>query len=273
VITHTKHVNNISESERVASVLAGAILAVLGMRRWRSASGVGLVLVGGDLIRRGITGRSYLYECLGVRTTSKGEGAETTSVPYELGIRVDQCITIEKPREEVFQLWHNVENLPRFMHHLQSVRTIGGNRSHWVAKGPLGKVVEWDAEIVQEEENRLFSWRSLAESDVDHAGSVRFADAPGGRGTEIRVELQYTPPGGILGGLAAKLSGQEPAQQIREDLRRLKQILEAGEAPTTQEQSSGRKEDAENRYQRERVLKTSEESFPAIDPSKLGVGE
>ncbi len=267
VITHRKHTVNLSNTERGISIIAGGALSVLGLKH-RSPAGFALALIGADLIRRGATGHSYLYEWGGVRTAPKGQGAETTSVPYELGVKVEHSITVGKPRAEVYRFWRDLENLPRFMKHLRSVTVLDSSRSHWRAEAPAGRTVEWDAEIHNEVENELIAWRSLPGADVDNAGSVRFQDAPGGRGTEVRVELQYNPPGGVFGALAAKLWGEEPSQQIQEDLRRLKQILEVGEIPTTEGQPRGgerveRASRAERR--RDAVQGASEDSFPASD--------
>jgi len=142
--------------------------------------------------------------------------------------------------QELYVMWRDFENLPRFMSHLKSVKTYG-NRSHWVADGPTGPV-EWDADIVNDEPNRLIAWRSLQESQVATAGAVHFTPLGHDRGTEVLVELKYDPPGGKLGSWLAWLFGQEPGQQIREDLRRFKQLMEAGEVPSTKGQSSCRGE-------------------------------
>ena len=227
LITHRRHAVNITENERILSVLSGGILALAGLKR-KSFGGTLLALAGADLLRRGITGHSHIFEWLGVRTAPLGQGAETTSVPYELGIRVDRSITINRPRAEVYGFWRDLTNLPRFMHHVKFVRLTGDGQSHWVVKGPTNRFVEWDAVIHNEIEHELIAWRTLPGSEVDHAGSVRFKDAPGGCGTEIQVELQYNPPAGVVGAVLAKFWGQEPTQQIADDLRSLKRILEAG---------------------------------------------
>jgi uncharacterized membrane protein len=203
---------------------------------------------------------------MGFRTAPRGQGADVISVPYELGIRVDKAITIARPRREVYQFWRTLGNLPRFMKNVRSVVEIGGNRSHWVAEAPAGRTVEWDAVIHNEREGELIAWRSLPGSDVDHAGSVWFKDAPGGRGTEVCVELQYNPPAGTLGAIFASLCGREPGQQIQEDLHRLKALLEAGEALTVEGQPSGRRAENRDAFRRDReVQRASEESFPASD--------
>lgn len=147
------------------------------------------------------------------------------------GVRVERVTTINRPLEEVYAFWRNFENFPRFMRHLESVRVTGDGRSHWRAKGPAGMTVEWDAEIIEERENERISWKSLEGAEVENSGTVRFQHAPGARGTEVRVQLQYRPPAGRLGRIVASLFGEEPGQQIHEDLRRFKQLMETGEIP------------------------------------------
>jgi uncharacterized membrane protein len=145
------------------------------------------------------------------------------------GTPVHKSITVNRPAEEVYGFWRQFENLPRFMMHLESVQVTGGRRSHWKAKAPAGKTVEWDAEMTEDRPNELIAWRSVEGADVSNAGVVRFVPAPGGRGTEIHVEMSYDPPAGKLGVLAAKLFGEEPSQQVEGDLRRFKQVMEIGE--------------------------------------------
>jgi uncharacterized membrane protein len=145
------------------------------------------------------------------------------------GVHVVETITIKRPRHEVYGFWHNFENLPRFMAHLESVQVLDNNRSRWKAKAPAGTTVEWEAETIEDRPNELIAWRSLSEATVPNSGWVRFQDAPGNWGTEIRVDLQYQPPGGKIGALFAKLFGEEPQQQVKGDLRRFKQVMETGE--------------------------------------------
>lgn len=145
------------------------------------------------------------------------------------GIHASGTCIVNRAPEEVYQFWRRLENLPRFMRHLESVEDLGGGRSHWVAKGPAGMHVEWDATIVADDPGKVITWRSLEDADVDNAGAVRFEAAPGGRGTIVRVNLEYSPMGGAIGAAVAKLFGEEPGQQIDDDLRRFKQVLEVGE--------------------------------------------
>ncbi|HEX8492842.1 MAG TPA: SRPBCC family protein [Pyrinomonadaceae bacterium] len=233
---------NVGEIERWASTIGGGALAVYGITRLVQGNWLGAVLglVGGSLIYRGTTGHCQMYESLGI-STAEGTQNPNVSVPAHRGIKVEKSVTVNKSPEELYRFWRNFENLPRFMDHLESVHVEGdGGRSHWVAKAPAGTTVEWDAEIYNEKENELIAWRSLEGADVDNAGSVRFEPAPEGRGTTVRVSLKYDPPGGVIGSTFAKLFGEEPSQQIEEDLRRFKQVMEAGETPTTEGQPSGR---------------------------------
>ncbi|HEX6600276.1 MAG TPA: SRPBCC family protein [Gemmatimonadaceae bacterium] len=144
-------------------------------------------------------------------------------------IRTKRSITIQKPVEEVYAFWRDFQNLPQFMIHLESVTVTGQNRSHWKAKAPAGKSVEWDATMTEDRPNELISWRSDEDAPVYNAGSVHFRRAPGNRGTEVRVELEYDPPFGKLGSKVAMLFREEPGQQVQDDLRHLKQVMETGD--------------------------------------------
>ncbi len=144
-------------------------------------------------------------------------------------IRVKRSAVINRPPEDVYKFWRHLENLPKFMYHLESVRITGERRSHWVAKGPAGKNVEWDSEITEERPDELIAWRSVEGSEVYNAGSVRFEANPGSRGTIVRVDMEYYPPAGPVGAAIAMLFNEAPEQQIYDDLRRLKQVLETGE--------------------------------------------
>jgi uncharacterized membrane protein len=144
-------------------------------------------------------------------------------------VRTHRSITVRRPVEEVYAFWRNFENLPRFMRHLESVQMVDERRSHWKALAPLGQTVEWDAETIEDRPDELIAWRSLPGADVYNAGTVRFQPAPGGRGTEVRVTLEYDPPFGKLGSKVAMLFREEPGQQVQDDLRHFKQVMETGE--------------------------------------------
>jgi len=174
-------------------------------------------------------------EPLALRTDSGPRMAARTSRT----IRMRKAVTINRSPDEIYSFWRHVENLPRVMRHVESVRVIDDTRSHWVARAPAGTSVEWDAEIVAEEPSALLSWRSLSGASVRNSGVVHFDPAPGDRGTEIRVDLEYEPPAGPLGPVVAKLFGEDPGQQIAEDLRRFKQVMETGEVVVSDATISG----------------------------------
>jgi uncharacterized membrane protein len=148
-----------------------------------------------------------------------------TATPMEL----TSATTVTKPPEEVYAFWRQFDRLPTFMAHLDDVRATDGARSHWKASAPFGRSVEWDAETTEDVPGQRIAWRSLDGADIPNSGQVRFLPAPGGRGTEVHVTLSYEMPGGALGKAAAKYFGEEPSQQLDDDLRRFKQVLETGE--------------------------------------------
>jgi uncharacterized membrane protein len=224
--------------ERAISAAGGGALALTGLAR-RGPTGAALAMAGGWLIYRGATGKDPVYRALGINTAETHPGP-MASVRHKEGIKVKRSVTVDRPREELFRFWRDFENLPRVMSHLESVTVLDGGRSHWVAKAPAGRAVEWDAVIHAETDNELIAWRSTEGSQIPNAGSVRFRGAPGDRGTEVTVTLEYSPPLGHVGALFATLFGEEPGMQVREDLRRFKALIEAGEAPTTDGQPSGR---------------------------------
>jgi uncharacterized membrane protein len=230
---------DVGSLERTLSAAGGGALTLVGLAR-RGTAGAALAAAGGWLLYRGATGRDPLYRALGVNTAKTHPGP-LASVRHKEGIKVRRSVTINRPREELYRFWRDFENLPRVMRHLESVTVLEGGRSHWVAKAPAGRTVQWDAEIHTETINELISWRSAPSAQIANAGSVRFRPAPGDRGTEVTVTLEYSPPLGPTGAVIATLFGEEPSQQVREDLRRFKALMEAGEAPTTDGQASGRR--------------------------------
>ncbi len=151
---------------------------------------------------------------------------------------VSAGVTVQPSAEEAYGLWRDFARLPEFMTHLRSVSADG---THWVAEAPVKDAVEWDAEVLTDEPARELSWRSVDGADVPNSGVVRFGPAPGGRGTEVRVELTYEPPAGRAGNAVARLLGQEPRQQVTDDLRRFKQILETGEVVRSEASPEGHK--------------------------------
>ncbi len=259
---------NVGQTERWVSIIGGSSLLAYGLTR-RDPAGFGIAALAGGLLWRGASGHCGMYQALGVNTTERENGKGTgvhAGVPYELGIRVDHEIFIDKPVHELYRFWRHLENLPRFMDHLQSVKEVNDRISHWCAKGPAGWNVEWDAEIVNDVPNRVIGWRSLVGSDVNSGGSVRFNPAEGG-GSKVRVSLQYNPPGGTLGMWAAKLFGGDPQQTIFKDLTRFKELMETGNIKKAEAKPRVEgKSNSMDKWDRDAVTKSSEESFPASDP-------
>lgn len=254
---------NVGPLERGISLATGLALLAYTLSR-RPKLSLPLRLDAGYLIYRGATGHCVFYQMLGI-SRAEVNGHE--------GIRVERAVTVNRPKAELYQMWRDFENLPRFMQHLKSVQVDQSDRgrSHWVAKAPLGKSIEWDAEVIEERENELLVWKSLPGSLVESMGRVQFIGAPDGRGTIVRVSMEYNPPAGSLGAAFAKLLREEPDLQIKNDLRHFKQIMEAGEIPITEGQPSGRSEPNKKptprvKPQKDVVEMASEDSFPASDP-------
>jgi uncharacterized membrane protein len=213
---------NVSPKERIGSVVAGA--ALIGLALWRRSSATLLLGLGGAaLIHRGKTGHCHLYERLGINSRQLNT---ETGVPGNKGIKVSEQVAIGRPAKDIYRFWRQLENLAQFMEHVESVEELDDLRSRWVVRGPAGSQVEWTATIVTDRESELISWESLPGSEIQNAGSVRF-DPINEQNTNVRVTLQYQPPGGVIGAAVAKIFGEAPEQQLRDDLDRLKQILEA----------------------------------------------
>jgi uncharacterized membrane protein len=230
---------NVSPVDRFISGIGGGALIGYGLFR-RDWLGAIIGVLGVPLIVRTVTGHSYLYKGLDINTAQYMQAqSDRQGQDQGNGIKIVRAVTIERSSDELYRFWHNFENLPRFMEHLESVTVLDNTHSHWVAKAPAGKHVEWDAVITNERENEAISWHSVGKSDIGNAGTVQFTPAPGGRATVVKVTLQYDPPAGRLGATVAKLFGEEPEQQVREDMRHFKEIMEAGEIPTTKGQPTG----------------------------------
>ena len=230
---------NIGSAERWATAIAGGTLATYGLIR-RSPLSLALAAAGAYLVVRGATGHCVAYSVAGVNKSGSDTKDDVRKRLGDVGIKVTHAVTVLKPAAELYRYWRDFTNLPRIMDHLESVTVSGDINSHWVAKAPLGAKVAWDAEIINDVPNEIIAWRSLPGADVDNAGAVTFKAAPTGRGTEVRVSLSYVPPAGKPGAVVAKLLGEEPTKQLDDDLRHFKQLVEAGERPTTEGQASGR---------------------------------
>jgi uncharacterized membrane protein len=231
----TPSTQNVSEAERVLSMVGGSLLALFGVSR-KSPGGLLLSALGAGLVYRGVTGNCPAYSALGLSTAQRPAGA--TGVPAGRGLKLSKTIQVTRAAPDLYRFWRNLENLPRLMPYLRSV-TSHGNRSHWIATGPLGIQLQWDAEIINDVPNKLIAWRTLPGSDVDSAGSVHFHPLTSGWATKVTVTLKYDPPAGKVGSALATLLGKDPERQLEMDLHRFKQIMETGELPLQRGQISG----------------------------------
>lgn len=214
------------EYERLASGVGGGLLAAYGLYRM-DLIGLGLAALGGALVYRGSTGHCPAYEAFDISTA---DNKKTKSLVDKGGTRVQKQITVNRPPTEIYEFWRNFENLPKIMNHLENVQVLDDRRSRWTAKAPLGTSVGWDAEITDDRRNRSISWRSLRGADVENTGSVTFEGTNNGRSTDIIVVIEFVPPGGSLGAAVASLFGENPDQQLEEDLHKFKQTIERGGA-------------------------------------------
>jgi len=211
--------------ERWATALGGAALVVWGAKKLsREHHPVGALLA--------TTGASLIWRS--TRDTRARLGGSR-------GTGVEESVAINRGPDELYEFWRNLELIPMIMPQLASVEIVGHRRSHWIATGPAGWRTEWYADIINDIPNQLLAWRTVEGSELVSAGSVHFEAGPVGRGTVVRVKLQYDPPGGKLGAAFAWAFGEEPSDVIREGLRRFKQLMETGEIPTTEGQPRGRR--------------------------------
>ena len=230
---HLRGRRNVGDAERTLSLAAGSALAVLGLRR-RGLAGTALAAAGAALVHRGATGHCMVYESLGMSSADGGrphleqQHGPAAVLDASRAARVEHEVTIARPRAELYAYWRRLENLPRVMRHLESVTVLDDRRSRWTARAPAGTTVEWVAVIHNEIEHELLAWKSEPGASIANAGSVHFTDAPDGS-TSLRVLLEYEPPAGQLGRAVAKLLGEEPDAQVREDLQRFKEAMERGE--------------------------------------------
>jgi uncharacterized membrane protein len=226
---------NIRKTERWLSAAAGGTLLGWGMRQ-RPSKKSNLMKIGGAiLLARGISGFSPFMKLLGIQHGKNYPPAAV--VGHQEGRKIEKSLIIHAPADQLFGFWRNFENLPKFMNHLESVEILSDRISRWTAKAPAGSQVVWEAEVYNEIPFELIAWRSLPGSQINHAGSVHFREIPG-TGTEVRVALNYEPPAGPLGALIAKMFGEEPEQQIQEDLQSFKEFMEAGPITDTIGKSS-----------------------------------
>jgi uncharacterized membrane protein len=256
---------NVGMAERHVSLIAGTYMVTSGLKKMLRGQGLMRTLLGAGLLYRGLSGSCPLYKKLGidsidskaVRNAGNAIGSAVTSATGAISsaaeslhitggrrkgnepsadpsayngrsIHVEQSVTISRPASECYAFWRDLETLPQIMSHLKEVKVLDDKRSHWVAKAPLGFDVQWDAEIINDEQDKLIAWRSIGSATVDNSGSVRFVETSNGM-TEVKVTLDYIPPAGKVGSVIAKLFGEEPNQTVKSDLQKFKQLMETGE--------------------------------------------
>jgi uncharacterized membrane protein len=223
---------NVGGVERGVSVLGGLVLALLGLTR-RTAGGLAAGAAGLALIHRGVTGYCAAYKAMGMSTAERGAGRAEVR---DRGYCAQERLRIERPAAELYAFWREFANLPRIMPHVARVSRNPDGTLHWVLGGPVH--LTWDARTTEDRAGERIAWETLRGSEVHHAGAVEFQPAPGGA-TDVVLSVAYAPPAGILGMAAGKLLGEDPARRIAEDLRRFKQIMEAGEIPSVEGQPRG----------------------------------
>ncbi|HEY3330632.1 MAG TPA: SRPBCC family protein [Capsulimonadaceae bacterium] len=253
---------NFTEAGRMASMVGGGALAVYGLAtgiKNKSMPSLALAVLGGGMIYKAASEK---------RNSSQ---AASDHLPYRGGVVIEKSVTIAKPASELFTFWHNFENLSCFMEHLISVKQVDDRISHWVAKGPAGIPIEWDAEVINEIPGEMIAWRSLETANIDNTGSVHFKPQDDGS-TLVKVVIRYDPPGRHVGAALARLFGEEPGLQVDEDLHRFKQLMETGEVSANAQKplvTTGAHDmewpNGDNPV-KDDVNEASKDSFPASDP-------
>jgi uncharacterized membrane protein len=256
---------NISDNERLLSVIGGGALVLYGLRR--APAGLLLTLLGGALIQRGVSGHCSVYQALDMNTAEGSEHLRT----------VTRSLTINRRADDIYDFWRNLKNMPRFLPHIDQVDERDEQISHWSASLPLVKQIDWDVEITDDQTDRSITWRSRPGAPLHYSTTVSFEPAPGHRGTEMTLSLQYQPPGGVVGAAAAKLFGMALEQQVAEALRRCKQIMETGQLTTSDSAPPAEPAPHQDRRQSQRGLRdevsvAADQSFPASDPPAWTLG-
>jgi uncharacterized membrane protein len=228
---------NVGDAERWASLLGGGTLALYGLSRG-SPGGLVLALLGGSLAYRGATGHCHLYQALGL-STADDRGRRDAGAPADAA-EVERSISIGKPADDLYRSWREPRNLSRIMGHFAEVTPLDGSRAHWAVRGPMGRRIEWDSRVVDDRPGEVLRWESLPAADLPNEGSIRFRPAPGDRGTEVTLRVDFDPPGGALGRAAMRLLGVAPMLIAEKALRRFKSLVETGEIPTTSHQPAAR---------------------------------
>ena len=228
--------NNIGAIEQFLSIGIGSGLVAFGLTQ-RGKGGILPIIAGGGLLLHGLSNHSRLYAAIGI---DESHGSPIRH-PLDRTVHFRESICINRSPADIYAFWRDFKNLPRFMQSIMAVEELDEKRSRWHARGPLKKKFHWEAELHEERENEMIKWRTIeTESNLEHEGTFSLRPAPGNRGTILSLDCRWSPPGGVFGAATAKLLPQDPARQVSEDLRRFRQLMEAGEISRNQEQSSDR---------------------------------
>lgn len=228
---------NVDGTERMASTALGGVLLLLGLRN-RSIGGLVTALAGGTLVYRGLSGRCSVYQALGVNTADTG--ARSTAGAPAAATDVERSITVDRPAGELHRIWREPGTLPQVMRHFAEVTVKDEHHAHWTVRGPGGRSLEWDTQVVEDRPGELLRWESVEGADLRNEGTLRFRPAAGDRGTEVALRVRFAPPGGALGGAAMRLFGFVPSTIAGKALRRFKSLVETGEMPTLERNPSAR---------------------------------
>lgn len=203
------------------AMLAGTALSIYGWTR-KSASGAALGVAGG---------------AIALKAASAGPIADLIGSEITAG----SSVTIMRPAEELYAFWKDAESVSQWMGHIDRATRLDEAHVHWVRPHPGSGTLEWTTEVTQDIANHAIAWRTASASDSDHevSGRVEFKEVAAGRGTLVTLTLRYKLRGGLLHSGAASIIGQDPAQEIRENLRRFKMLMEAGEVATINGQCHG----------------------------------
>ncbi len=235
---------NISQMERVISALGGVSLATFGLKQ-SNWFGTGLAVIGGLCVVRGATGHSNLYDWLDISTAEQkqnfapGIPHTVSSIPGQRGTRVQRSMTVLRSPQDLYNFWYDVEKAPLYMDYIESVMRTGERTSHWIAKGPLGNQVEWNAELLEVVPNKTIAWHVHGKPTTGNAGKVTFEPTPDGHGTVVTLELDFFQFRGALGSSLGNLLGHIPERQVIGTLRHFKELMEAGEIATIKGQPTG----------------------------------
>jgi uncharacterized membrane protein len=211
---------NLPDSARAASALGGAALIAAAVPVQSRSLRMLIATLGLAFLYRGVSGRCPWYESRGIDRRHSSSG-----VPGDTGSKIEHSIEIHRSPQVLYDFWHNLEQLPRVMRHVESVHRMSDRRSQWKVRGPLGKTIEWEAEIINDVPSTLIAWQSLPGCTVRNAGSVWF-EPNGNGGTRLKVALEFDPPGGAVGTSLSALLGRSPQRDLEEDLSNFKEFAE-----------------------------------------------